>query len=438
MYGPAKFIKGYVGLGRSVSEKMAKKLTVTKKMYVWNLAGCTVNAALSFFMLAFVTWNTGLEETGYFSIALATSQLLLTFGRYGIRAYQVTDINFKIKPGSYVCHRVMTSAGMMALAFLFTCISGYPAYKKSVVLYVCALRTVDAVEDVFHGELQRNGRLDQAGKLLTMRSVLTMAVFGTVICTSRNLILSCVSAWVISMIFFLITNIPAAARCSEKPLQADIYETGQLFFLCFPLFVSQFLSLLIYNMPKYAVDMMESSEMQAVYSIIFMPSFVINMVSEFMFKPLLTPLSADWEAGKIKELNRMIMRLFSAIAVISFFTLITGSFIGIPLLEWFYHTQLRDFKRELIILLAGGAFSAAVYLSYHLLAMMRKTKNIFYGYFLGIAVMTAAVWRMVQDRGIFGAACVYLFVEVVMLTYFCICIKRVIKEKGDCERELFG
>lgn len=207
--------------------------------------------------------------------------------------------------------------------------------------------------------------------------------------------------------------------------KADIYEIGQLFSICFPLFVSQFLSLLIYNIPKYAVDMMESSEMQAVYSIIFMPSFVINMVSEFIFKPLLTPLSADWVTGDVKALKKTIFRLFSAIAAVSLFMLTVGGLIGVSLLEIFYRVGLKDYKQEFVILLAGGAFSAAVYLSYHLLAMMRKTKNIFYGYLIGTVILLTVVWKMVRDMGIFGASCAYLLVEIIMLIYFGSCIRGI-------------
>jgi len=410
-----------------MDEKMMQNPKTVKKMFAWNLAGCIANASAPFFMLAFVSWNTGLKDTGYFSMALAVSQQLLTFGRYGIRPYQATDVKRQIRTGSYFCHRLITVSGMMSAAFLLVSLSGYPLYKRSVIWHVCALKSIDAAEDVFHGELQRSGHLDTAGKLLTLRNLLTLIVFAAFLCTSRNLTLSCRAAWMISLAVCLAVNFPAVSRVAGKGIHADRSEIGRLFKVCFPLFISQFLSLFIYNMPKYVVDAVLASEMQAVYSMIFMPAFVINMISEFVFKPLLTPLSILWETKDKKAVNRTVAGLFLAVAGITLMILAGGFLFGIPLVEWFYHVQLRAYKREFMMLLLGGGFSAAVYLSYNLLVMMRKTREVFWGYFSGMLTMAAVVWKLIQEYGVFGAAGSYLLAELLILFYFCRCIKRYIR-----------
>lgn len=82
-----------------ISKEAAEKevALISKRIFAWNLVGCISNAATSFLMLSFVTRNTNLTEAGYFSIAFATAQLFLTVGKYGVRAYQATDVKYSIE-----------------------------------------------------------------------------------------------------------------------------------------------------------------------------------------------------------------------------------------------------------------------------------------------------------------------------------------------------
>lgn len=409
-----------------MSEKHLEKLAVTKKMIAWNLTGCVVNALQSFFMMAVVTRNAGLEETGYFSIALATAQLLLTFGRYGVRAYQVTDIKEEIRAGSYLYHRAVTAAGMIVFAYFFVNRIGYPVYKGKIVLYVCACKAVDAVEDVFHGEMQRCGKLDIAGKLLTYRSLLTLFLFWGFVTGGCNIAESCWMTFLLSFLFCISANSLAAKRWVKKEwkeaLQADILGIKRLFRNCFPLFAAQFLSLLIYQMPKYMIDRFESSEVQAIYSILFMPAFVINLISEFIFKPLLTPLSMYWENGNRNIVYKTMIKLFLAIAATTLAAITGGYIVGISLLEWFYQVSLQAYQKVFLLLLLGGGFTAAVYLSGNLLTMMRKTGTVLSGYLFGILFLSAIMGEMVKKNGILGASWAYLLTEAVMALYFSCCL----------------
>lgn len=394
------------------------EVVVTKKMFLWNLVGCIINAATSFFMLALVTRNTGLTDAGYFSIAFATAQMLLTFGKYGVRAYQVTDVNHEISAKSYLVHRAFVVVGMLLLATGFVWLSGYSSYKSMIVLCVCGIKALDAVEDVFHGELQRDGRMDLAGKLLTARNMLTLLLFAVVISLSKNLMFSCVLTLVISFAFCFLVNWLVTRKKTDITGKVCAKELMRIFKECLPLFIGQFFSIVIYNMPKYAIDAVASSELQAIYSMIFMPAFVINMISEFIFKPLLTPLAAYWEKENYQAAKKIIKTLYLAVFGIAIVTLLGGFLLGIPLLDWFYGVELGAYKVELMLLLAGGGFSATVYLTYNLLTLLRAQKAILLGYFGGMVMMCAVAWIFVIQYGITGGAVAYLLVECVMAAYF--------------------
>ena len=65
---------------------------IEQKSFLWNIIGSAVSAASSFVLLLCVTRTVGASEGGIFSLAFATSQILLTIGKFGVRAFQASEI----------------------------------------------------------------------------------------------------------------------------------------------------------------------------------------------------------------------------------------------------------------------------------------------------------------------------------------------------------
>ena len=66
----------------------------------------------------------------------------------------------------------------------------------------------------------------------------------------------------------------------------------------FPLFLSLFLNMYLSNAPKYAIDAHLTEEIQAMYNIIFMPAFVVQLVVHFIFNLILTSYAEIGRKGK--------------------------------------------------------------------------------------------------------------------------------------------
>lgn len=78
---------------------------------------------------------------------------------------------------------------------------------------------------------------------------------------------------------------------------------------CWPLFVSSFIMNYLNNAPKYAINTYYDETVQNSYNILFMPAFVINLLSLFVFRPLLTDLARDWEGENIKEFTDIVKKM---------------------------------------------------------------------------------------------------------------------------------
>ena len=265
---------------------------VTKSAYIWNAINACMSAAESPLILMVLSRSNGLEDGGIFSIAFAVAALLLFLGQYGFRRFQSSDVTEKYSFEEYYGSRFL-SCGAMLIATIAYCIygsvfRGYSATKFAVVFLMCALKAIQAFSDVLHGRMQQMGRLDVATKSSCVRYICEMASFAATYIVTHSLLMASVVCFAVSFLVFMLTSYNAARDfCTLKP--SFKWDRMKLMFIeGFPLFVSLFLNMYISNAPKYAIDAYLTEEMQALYNMVFMPAFVIQLVAHFIFNPIIT------------------------------------------------------------------------------------------------------------------------------------------------------
>lgn len=390
-----------------------------KKDYMWNMIGSVCYSLSSFYYLMMVTRICGVVDGGTFALAFATAQLLLTFGRYGMRTYQATDTAGRYSFAEYGLTRILTCTGMVLFAGVYGVIAGYSAQKTWIFIWVAAMKMLDAAEDVFHGELQRNFRVALMGQMLALRNIFSCIVFGVVMVLSQNLVMTCMLTAILSLVFCLIINFAALRQIHYTGGGCRKEGIRKLFCICFPIFISTFLSLYLYNIPKYAIDSYMTEEYQTYYSVLFMPSFVITLFSEIITKPMLTTISLAWETD-IRKFVRIVRNIFLLIAGGTVVVILGGHLLGRYLLELIYAVDLEPYKLHFIILLAGGGISAAVYISYNILISIRFQKWIIAVYLAVTVVATPMTYIVVKYMGMLGAAWSYLLTCLLLGIIFAV------------------
>lgn len=392
--------------------------------FTWNSIGSILSAGSSFVLLACVTRTCGARESSIFAFAFSSAQLLLTVGKYGVRAYQATDVSKEVRTDTYYVLRVLTCIWMLLLSAVVIAVFGYTGASAGIIIAVCIIKMVDAIEDVFHGFLQLNGRLDLAGKLLSLRNLITMLVFGLLIFSTQNIAVTCWITGIGSVCVCLLLNFRAVKEYGKIHLRVQREELFLLIRACTPLCLGSFLSLYIYNIPKYAIDVYCSEEIQTYYNIIFMPAFCINLLSEFLFKPFLTTLADWWRNGEQRRFLSAVKKILGYIVVVTIVAELGTKMVGTEILSAIYGVDIGPYEQPLLLLMLGGGFGAAVYFLYNVLTSMREQREILKNYTIASVFITCfAFWR-IQHGGIMAAAGSYLLTEVVLCVFMIASIKK--------------
>lgn len=426
---------------QQIRNLLEKTNNVSRSAYIWNAINACMSAAESPIMLMVLTRTNGLEDGGIFSIAFAVAALLLFLGQYGFRRFQSSDVSEKYTFEEYYGSRIL-SCGAMLIATLAYCIYGsvfrhYSATKFAVVFLMCALKGIQAFSDVIHGRMQQMGRLDVATKSSCIRYIMEMASFCLVRIVTHDLLLSCIVCVAVSFAVFMLTSYNAAADfCTLKP--SFNRERMKLMFIeGFPLFVSLFLNMYISNAPKYAIDAYLTEEMQALYNMVFMPAFVIQLVAHFIFNPIITTYAEVWQAQEYKKFKKLVFRQCGVILGLEVLAIAVALTIGIPVLAWFFGTDLTEYKTELLVVVIGGGMLAYTVFFNTVITIIRLHKTLFYSY-VATAVAALLLSRyFVVHYGIMGAVVLYgilmtiLALILAVITFWGIGHPDRIKVTGD-------
>lgn len=393
---------------------LKKKANHTSSCVFWNILSSGLNSVVSILLLLIVTRINGTSDAGIFSLAFSTAQMMLTIGNYGMRNYQATDITEKHHFSIYAGSRVLTCFAMTLFTFLFVLVRGYQTEKILIFMGLCLLKVTDAFDDLYGGFFQNKERLDISGKILFFRVTFYCIIFTLVLLFTHNLLLT-IGITTICSALILIWMIFSTRR--DFTLSAPRFRLKSIFSLlleCLPLCLGNFLLIYIGNAPKYAIDTYLSNDMQAYYTYLFMPCFVINLFVSFALQPILVKLSLLWNKKDLNNYLKIVGVIYVIAFAISLVIMAGGRFLGCQILGLVFGVDLMEYKNTLTLLLLGGGFYSLAVISQVVLTIMRCQYSTLWGF--GIASVIAALISplFVQKYQLTGAAYAYLISTILL------------------------
>ena len=385
--------------------------------YLWNTVSSMLNAGASAILLLVVNRACGTIVAGDFTLAFSIAQLMVTIGYFELRSYQVTDITDRHTQSEYFTFKVLSCVAMLFISVIYVFINGYSFVRMELILALCVFKMLDAYEEFFVTVLQRYNRLGTGAKISSIRQFISLVVFAVLVILFKDVVFAvgvCVAVSVFIIYFGLQRNVNRQYHIS---LHFDFAAIKEILFECLPLFIGSYLILYVGNAPKYAIDQYMSESYQTYYAILFMPSFVINLLSGFVFKPLLTDMSTYYYTDKEKY-KHIIQKIGIALTGIFVFVLLAALWLGIPVLNWLYDVQLDAYQFEFILMIIGGALSALGVIISYMITIMRCQKWLMVSYIVTAAAAYLLSPLLVSKAGIRGASIGFLLFSAIRTIFY--------------------
>ena len=393
--------------------------------YLWNTAA-SLMSSLAVVIMGVAIMRSGATDSfaraqyGLFTLALAIGQQYQTVGLYEVRTFHVTDVRRRFDFGTYLSTRLLTCLVMVGLIAYHSWTAStkdpYPAF--TVIAAMALLRIFDAFEDVYYSEFQRSGRLDIAGKACFARIFTTTFLWSGLYWFTQDLLVSTIITFVVTCVVLVVAyGLPARGVFSLLPSRNLRGITGILW-ECLPLFIAAFLNQYLANAPRFAIHASLGDEELGVFAIIYMPAVAINMLSLFVFRPLLTRMALRWAEGKREEFLSIVRKGLLTTAAAFVVVAVVTYVIGAPLLTLVFSTDVSGYVGELMVLVLAGALNAAGVILYYALATMRRLRAVLVAYAAAGATAYLIAPMLTKSHAMMGASLAYAATMGLLATLF--------------------
>lgn len=407
---------------------------IRRSSFVWNLLSAAMNSFQTMLLLVFLTRFGTDADAAFFVMAYAAGNLLFNIGKYGVRQFQVTDSTEQYAFRDYAGARRISLAAMAAAVAVYVLTGvlfrGYSAVKAAVVLLICLYKGIEAAEDVFHGRMQQQGRLDVAGRILFIRIFSFVVCFAALFVLTRNILLTAAAATGLAAVLAVVLNrsVWGSFREGNDPPS----KVKPLLKACAPLCLTMLLNMYLANAPKYIIDGRVTDALQAQFNIVFMPVFVLALLGTFIYQPELKSIGEARKDRQIASLRRKMIRLTLVTLAVTGPVVLAGAFLGIPVLEFIYKTELAFLRTELILfILCGGLIALTNLYGIYLIAFRRQVTLTAVCVFSSLVLFLFG--RSVHDAG--GIPALTLFFMAVLAAHTLLLLWQACRALKDGERE---
>ena len=415
-------------INRIIDEKDER--VILKRSAFFNLIASILNSTLSTILLFFITRLSGLNVAGMFSIAFAISYQCLSLGNFGSRNFQASDVKHVYSFGDYIYIRIFSAVLMYSMLIYYSFMSGYSNEKAMVVFSFGLFKSIDAIEDIVHGEYHRNNRLDIASLLLIIRYAIAISLFIIVYALTRDFIFTSFLSLFVTIVIFIVENKTIISRFYHDKIRFNFANFKSLLVILTPICISNYIRMYVTNLPKYVIDDSLNEIAQSYFSILIMPVFIINLLSDVIFRPFITRLSTFWNDDNIHDFVKMLFIQLGIIVLLTLIMMAGGYIIGLKLLGLVFGVDLSSHMASLmILLLAGGFNTASSFLNLVLIIQGQQTKFTAV-YIITTIIAIAIATPLIMRFEIIGASLLYLLICFTFFACFAVFVYRSIKNKN--------
>jgi len=385
----------------------------------------------SFIMLALVSRIGSVEQAGHFGIAFTTAQMLYIVGILGVSHYQMTDYEEKYQFSDYLLVKIFSCCLMIVCCVAVIVFLGFTGEERVYTVSLTLLMMLNAIGELYENLFFQKNRLDLSGSALFYRTSWSLLVFGAVLLLTNLVLLAVMAQIAVNSVltYYYARKAESFLPPIKSPFRID--HAKNLIAECILLFFSLLIMGLAINISKYGVEFLLDDRAQGYYSMIFMPVQVINLCSQFLFKPFLNQYANLLSEKKYGEFAILLKRQFLFTACLAAVCCGCAYWLGVPVLGFLYHKNLVGLTAPLVMIVFGGSVFAVCQIMYYIFVILRCQTYIFRIYILTCPIIVIITAVLINLWGLFGAALSFTIAHILIVVSYIGLLKRILRRDSS-------
>ncbi|MEG0616670.1 MAG: lipopolysaccharide biosynthesis protein [Oscillospiraceae bacterium] len=389
-----------------------------KRNFFWNTLGSLSYYAAQWAISMLVLRLVGIEQSGLFTTAFTVTNTFITLASYGMRTYQVADLQGKHSFRAYLYSRLFSCTAASILCILLMFVINYSMQQRIVIILCLAYRITEPISDVLEGECQKAGRLDIGGKSYVLRSFTTILPFFTGIIIFKSISFTLAIMAILSWAVVIIYDIP---RCMHYKKDAGERKVIPLLYICAPLALYAVLGTASASIPKFFLERVLGSDKLGIYGPVTAPVLVLQMGATYLFTPLISIFSQYYAQRDTAAFKRLTLRIGIIITAMLPIGLLGAALVGEWGLATFVSVKYVKYEYLLQPMVVSAVLTALVLYASMLLTILDARKGLVISNLLGIitaALICAPLLKIFDMQGATYAAILALCVQLIGMIIF--------------------
>lgn len=406
-----------------------------KKNILYNTIGSFFYLGCQWLTTILIVQLGNFEMAGNLSLAISITNTFTAVANYGMRNYQVSDVNNKYSAGSYVTLRYLTCLAALILCVVFVIANGHYSLNQQLVIGIYMIfRTSEAVSDVFQGIQQKAYRMDYIGISFVVRGIISVVLFSIGLMITHNLVIAIAAMAIGTYVVIFIYDFRICKGLEKLPFSID----GTIFkalIECTPLMITLVLTTACVLIPRYYLEKMYGSEVLGYYASVATPAVIVQSLCIVVYTPLTAMIAESYEKKKKNDYRNVVTKSIAAMLAFSAVAIAGSWLLG----EWGLKILFGDKILEYVYLFVPAIITtilmAFIYFFNMILTISRRLKGIMIINALSVLcifLLSPELVRRYNMSGVNYALIIGLTFGIVLLIGLWIfdCIKYFKKERN--------
>ena len=387
----------------------------------WNTAGSLVYMVTQWLISILVVRMAGVSVAGDLSLAMSVNNIFYSLAMFGIRNYQVTDVQGKYNNATYIINRMETCLGAFFLCTLYCVMIGYSSNQRWCIILYCVFKMSEAMYDVYAGICQKAWRMDCIGKSWMLRGIVTFAVFTIALYISDSLMYAILAMAAVSFLIIIVYDVPITGKLADIQIRRQENRSLQLMKECFPLICYQLLTTAISTIPRILMERVLGNYALGIYSSVATPTVIVQMGASYIFNPFMTLFAELYMGKKKREFWSTFKKCMLGILGLSVIALLGGKILGSWGLNLLYGKEVAEYVELLLPIIGCTILTALIWFLGGLLTVVREFKGLNISNIPAVLISTLGSLGFMNKFDMQGASMALILalaVQVICMIYF--------------------
>ena len=297
---------------------------------------------------------------GLLGLAMTIANIFYIIASYGLRSYQVSDINHEYLDQTYTLSRLMTIPLALILCAIYTQAIGYAGEYLIVILLFMTYKCLEAGSDVLYGIMQKCEKYNKICVSMSLKGIFTIILFSIILSLDFSISVALIFINIVA-IFFIFLDVFWCIPLTERLINfhgENIYKAVKLLFNSFPMVLLTIASPLLMSIPRIYFEKHYSTEMLGVYSSLSAPTLAITTIVSCAVMPYIPLFAKYYKENNKRQLIKLIFSILIFTINFGMVAVLICRLIGEWVIQLLYDSSICKYNNVFQLLILVSTLSS--------------------------------------------------------------------------------